>query len=81
MIARHALWSGLASGRGYSADTPEKRLALARWNLVIIAERFGWTLEYTASLPQDVLEDTIAILNVRDHYANSHSSDVRKGSS
>lgn len=73
MKERHALWSGVAAGRGYSADTPSKREALARWNLISICERFHWTPDYVATLPQSFMDDVIAIINIRDHYANKSS--------
>lgn len=73
MIARHALWSGVASNRGYHADTPEKREALQLWNLVMICDRFKWTPEYVRSLSQSFMDDLIEICNVRDHYANKSS--------
>lgn len=71
MKQRHALWSSLATGRGSLIDTQEKRVAVARWNIVTICERFGWTPDYVLSLPQSFLEDVVTILNVKDHYANS----------
>ncbi len=74
MRERHTLWSGVASGRGYLADTPSKRLALARWNLVSIIDRTGWTADYIASLPTEFVDDLIAIMNIRDHYSNQKSS-------
>lgn len=73
MIARHSLWSGLAANRGYTADTPEKREALNRWNLITICERFHWTPDYVLTLPQNFMEDLIEICNIRDHYSHSKS--------
>ena len=74
MKGRHALWSAIACDRGTNADTPDKREALTRWNEVTICERFHWTRDYYRSLPSDWLADAIAIMNVRDHYANQSSS-------
>lgn len=71
MKQRHALWSGIASGRGVNANTREKRLALQRWNIVTLAERFKWTPHYIASLPQSFIDDVNAICNIRDHYSKS----------
>lgn len=74
MIARHSLWSGVASNRGFIADTEEKREALSRWNLITICERFKWTPEYVLSLPQTFMDDVIEICNIRDHYSQSSNS-------
>lgn len=75
MRERHALWSGIASGRGANADNESKREALHRWNIVTICERFGWTPEYVLSLSQNFMDDLVEICNVRDHYSqkSSHS--------
>lgn len=72
MIERHALWSGIASGRGAITDTPEKREALTRWNIVSLCERFGWTPDYIATLPQTFVEDLLEICNIRDHYSSKN---------
>jgi hypothetical protein len=70
MIERHALWSSIAANRGANADTPSKREALARWNIVTVCERFGWTPDYVASLPQAFLDDLVEINSIQDHYAS-----------
>lgn len=74
MIERHALWSAVASNRGYMTDTEEKQIALDRWNEVLFCEKFHCTREYYRSLPADWVADAIEILNIRDHYANKKSS-------
>lgn len=71
MREKHALWSGIASNRGFSSDTETKREAISRWNEVAVIERTGWTLEYVRSLPQDWYEEYTEICNIRDHYSKS----------
>lgn len=66
MIEKHALWSGLASGRGYNLDTEAKREAFATWNIVAICERFGWTPDYVLSMSQSFMEELITICNLRE---------------
>lgn len=49
-----------------SADTPERKEALHRYNIVLLAERFGWTAEYIDSLDLDLYQDIIAITRILD---------------
>lgn len=67
MREKHALWVAAAnSSGGVTATTPAKREALHRYNVVAIAERFGWTPAEIAALPVDEYNDFLIICGIRD---------------
>lgn len=66
MKARHVLWDAASSGNSVRADTPEELKALYHYNVVILAERFGWTEEYISSLEIDLYEDILSITSLID---------------
>ena len=74
MKEKHALWVAAANGGRFSANTPQKLLALDRWNKVQTAERFGWTPQEHGAVPADELADMLTIIGIVDVKKNRSSS-------
>lgn len=74
MKEKHALWvAATNTGGSFALTTPAKREALDRYNLVTLAERFGWTPQEVAQIPADVLHDMLTIVGIRDAKQKSPS--------
>ena len=73
MREKHALWTAAANGQNVTATTDAKREALERWNIVMLAERFGWTPQEVRALPIDLLNDIYTIMALQDAKAKKPS--------
>lgn len=63
MKDRHALWDALSRGFTVHPRSEAKLDALHRYNIIMLCERFGWTIEYVRNLPLDWYQDTVAIIS------------------
>lgn len=78
MKEKHALWVSAVNSHGaITATTPAKREALHRYNIVALAERFGWTPKEIGEMPVDLLNDVIVICGLRDAKSSTPSKNAR----